>query len=142
MRFMMLMYPGPRAEEPGAKPSADDFSAMMRFNEELSKSGALLALDGLHPSEKGARVSFKDGTPTVTDGPFAETKELLGGYWMIQVASKAEAVEWARRCPANPDDVIEIRQMFELSDFGPEIAAREAESIKVVEQGLAANARR
>lgn len=142
MRFMMLMYPGPRAEVPGATPSADDFSAMMKFNEELTKSGALLALDGLQPSEKGARVSFRDGTPTVTDGPFAETKELLGGYWMIQVASKAEAVEWARRCPANPDDVIEIRQVFELSDFGPEINAREAESIKVVEQGLASNAMR
>jgi hypothetical protein len=142
MRFMMLMYPGPRAEAPGAMPSAEEIGAMMKFNEELSKSGALLALDGLQPSEKGARVSFKDGTPTVTDGPFAETKELLGGYWMIQVASKAEAVEWARRCPANPADVIEIRQVFEMSDFGPDIEAKEAESVKVVEEGMAANAKR
>ncbi len=142
MRFMMLMYPGPRAEVPGAMPSADDISAMMKFNEELSKSGALLALDGLQPSEKGARVSFKGGTPTVMDGPFAETKELLGGYWMIQVKSKEEAVEWARRCPANPEDTIEIRQVFEMSDFGPNIEAQEAAATKEIEAGMIANAQR
>lgn len=142
MRFMMLMYPGPRAEVPGAMPSAEEIGAMMKFNEELSKSGALLALDGLQPSEKGARVSFKGGTPTVTDGPFAETKELLGGYWMIQVKSKEEAVEWARRCPANPEDTIEIRQVFEMSDFGPDIEAQEAAATKEIEAGMIANAQR
>jgi hypothetical protein len=142
MRFMMLMYPGPRAEVAGAMPSAEDIAAMMQFNEELSKAGALLALDGLQPSEKGARVTFKGGTPTVMDGPFAETKELLGGYWMIQVKSKEEAVSWARRCPANPEDMIELRQVFEMSDFGAEVEVQQADRVKVIEAGLEANAKR
>jgi hypothetical protein len=102
-------------------PEAKAVAAMMQYNEALQKAGVLLALDGLHPPSMGARVSFKGGNPTVTDGPFTETKEVLGGYWVIQVKSKQEAVEWARRCPARPGDVIEIRQIQEMSDFPPEV---------------------
>ena len=122
MRFMMLMIPkGYESADPGAMPSAEAVAAMMKYNESLQKAGVLLALDGLHPPSMGARVSFEGGTPKVTDGPFAEAKEVLGGYWMIQVKSKAEAVEWASRCPAGPNEVIEIRQVQELSDFPPDV---------------------
>lgn len=129
MRFMMFMIPrvyqpdtppGERAEE-GFTPPADAVEKMTKFNEELAKAGALIALDGLHPSSKGARVAFKGGKPNVTDGPFIEAKEVIGGYWMIQVKSKEEAIEWARRCPAADGDVIEIRQVFEMSDFPPDV---------------------
>jgi hypothetical protein len=108
--------PGERAEE-GFAPPAETVAKMMEFNEELAKAGALIALDGLHPSAKGARVAFAGGKPKVTDGPFTEAKDVIGGYWMIQAKSKEEAVEWARRCPASDGDVIEIRQVFEMSDF-------------------------
>jgi hypothetical protein len=94
---------------------------MMKFNEELAKAGALIALDGLHPSSKGARIAFAGGKPKVTDGPFTEAKEVIGGYWMIQAKSKEEAVNWAKRCPAADGDVIEIRQVFEMSDFPPDV---------------------
>ena len=120
MRFMMLMYPGEKAEA-GVLPDAKLVAAMMKYNEELAKAGALIALDGLHPTSKGARIKFSGGKPTVTDGPFPESKEVLGGYWMIQVKSKAEAIEWARRCPAEDTDRIEIRQVFEMSDFPPDV---------------------
>jgi hypothetical protein len=96
-------------------------AAMMRYNESLQKAGVLLALDGLHPPSMGARVSFAGGKPRVTDGPFAEAKEVLGGYWMIQVKSKEEAIEWASRCPASDNEVIEVRQVQELSDYSPAI---------------------
>ena len=113
MRFMMLMIPkGYEKAEPGATPDAKAVAAMMKYNESLQKAGVLIALDGLHPPSTGARVSFSGGKPTVTDGPFTETKETLGGYWMIQVKSKAEAVEWASRCPASDNEVIEVRQVF------------------------------
>ena len=120
MRFMMLMIPGEKAEQ-GVLPDPAFFAAMMRYNEDLQKAGVLLALDGLHPTAKGARVSFRGGPPIVTDGPFTESKEVLGGYWMIRVGSKAEAVEWARRCPAMQGDTIEIRQVQEMDDFSDEI---------------------
>ena len=101
MRFMMLMIPkGYETAEPGTMPDAEAVAAMMKYNESLQKAGVLLALDGLHPPSMGARVSFPGGKPKVTDGPFAEAKEVLGGYWMIQVKSKEEAIEWASRCPA------------------------------------------
>src|SRR5207245_10277884 len=100
---------------------AETVKKMMKFNEELTKAGALIALDGLHPAAKGARVAFVSGKPKVTDGPFIESKEVIGGYWMIQVKSKEEAVEWARRCPAADGDVIEIRQVFEMSDFPADV---------------------
>ena len=122
MRFMMLMIPkGYETAAPGAMPDAKAVEAMMKYNESLQKAGVLLALDGLHPPSMGARVSFSGGKPKVTDGPFAEAKEVLGGYWMIQVKSRAEAVEWATRVPAEDGDLIEIRQVFEMEDFPPEV---------------------
>jgi hypothetical protein len=122
MRFMMLMIPkGYESAAPGTVPDAKAVEAMMKYNEELQRAGVLLALDGLHPPSMGARVSFKNGKPIVKDGPFAEAKEVLGGYWMIQVGSKAEAIEWASRCPGSDNEVIEIRQVQEMSDFPPDV---------------------
>ena len=122
MRFMMLMIPkGYEKATPGTMPDAKAVAAMMKYNESLQKAGVLLSLDGLHPPSMGARVSFPGGKPKVTDGPFIETKEVLGGYWMIEVKSKAEAVEWASRCPASENEVIEIRQVQEMSDFPPDV---------------------
>jgi hypothetical protein len=125
MRFMMLMIPGVyqgAAKPPeGFAPDAEIVAKMMKYNEDLAKAGALISLDGLQPQSMGARVAFREGKPTVTDGPFVESKEVLGGYWMIQVASKDDAVEWAKRCPAQDGDVIEIRQVFEMADFPPEV---------------------
>jgi hypothetical protein len=122
MRFMMLMIPkGYESAEPGAMPDAAAVAAMMRYNEDLQKAGVLLALDGLHPPSMGARVSFAGGKALVTDGPFAEAKEVLGGYWMIEVASKEEAIAWAKRCPASENEVIEIRQVQEMSDFPEDV---------------------
>lgn len=128
MRFMMLMIPkGYESAVPGSPPgTADEVARMMRYNEELQKAGVLLALDGLHPPSMGARVSFAGGKPTVTDGPFSEAKEVLGGYWMIQVRSKEEAVEWASRCPAADNEVIEIRQVQEMADFSEDVQAAAA----------------
>ena len=122
MRFMMLMIPkGYEKAEAGAMPSAEMVAKMTKYNQALTKAGVLIALDGLHPASNGVRVSFSGGKPRVTDGPFTEAKELLGGYWMIQVKSKQEAVEWASRCPAQDGDVIEVRQVQEMSDFPPEV---------------------
>ena len=94
---------------------------MMKYNEALQKAGVLLALDGLHPPSTGARVTFAEGKPRVTDGPFSEAKEVLGGYWMIQVKSKEEAIEWATRCPASENEIIEIRQVQEFADFPADV---------------------
>ena len=122
MRFMMLMIPkGYETATPGTMPSAEGVAAMMKYNESLQKAGVLLALDGLHPPSMGARVTFPGGKPKVTDGPFAEAKEVLGGYWMIQVKSRAEAIEWASRCPASENEIIEIRQVQEFSDFPADV---------------------
>jgi hypothetical protein len=122
MRFMMLMIPkGYEQAKPGAMPAAKAVEAMMKYNASLQKAGVLLALDGLHPPSMGARVTFKGGKPKVTDGPFTEAKEVVGGYWMIQVKSRAEAVEWATRCPGSENETIEIRQVQELADFPAEI---------------------
>jgi hypothetical protein len=122
MRFMLLMIPqGYETAPPGAMPSVDAVEKMMKFNEALKDAGVLVTLDGLHPPSMGARVSFKGGRPVVTDGPFAETKEVLGGYWMIDVASKEEAIAWATRCPAAGNEIIEIRQVQEMADFSAEI---------------------
>jgi hypothetical protein len=122
MRFMMIMIPkGYETAKPDVLPSVERVAAMTKYNESLQKAGVLLALDGLHPPSTGARVSFKGGKPTVVDGPFAEVKEVIGGYWMIQVGSRAEAIEWARRCPASDNELIEVRQVQEMSDFPPEI---------------------
>ncbi len=121
MRFMMFMYPG--IEEKDWNPTAEAVEAMSRYNEELRKAGMLLSLDGLRPPGDGARVRFAGGTPTVTDGPFAEAKEVVGGYWLIQAASKEEAVEWASRCPANDGDFIEVRRIYEMEDFPEDVQA-------------------
>ncbi len=129
MRFIMFMIPrvyqpdtppGERAE-PGFAPPAEAVAKMMEFNEDLAKAGALIALDGLHPLAKGTRVAFRGGQPKVTDGPLIQAREVVGGYWMIQAQSKEEAVAWARRCPASDGDVIEVREVFEMSDFPPEV---------------------
>jgi hypothetical protein len=122
MRFMMLVIPkGYETAAPGTVPEADAVAKMMKYNEELQKAGVLLALDGLHPASMGARVSFEGGKPKVTDGPFAEAKEVLGGYWMIQVKSKEEALEWAKRAPMSANEIIEVRQVQEMSDFPPDV---------------------
>jgi hypothetical protein len=122
MRFMMLMIPkGYETAGPGIDLDPKRVEAMMKYNEDLAKAGVLLALDGLHPPWTGARVTFEGGRPKVTDGPFAEAKEVLGGYWMINVGSRAEAIEWATRCPASENEIIEIRQVQEMSDFSEEV---------------------
>jgi hypothetical protein len=119
---MMLMIPkGYEKADAGAMPDAERVTAMMKYNESLQKAGVLLALDGLHPPSMGARVSFAGGKAKVTDGPFPEAKEVVGGYWMIQVRSKEEAVQWASRCPGSENEVIEIRQVQELSDFPADV---------------------
>lgn len=123
MRFMMLMIPG-GYEKAGADkmPDPKAVEAMMKYNEALKEAGVLLSLDGLHPPTKGARISFADGKPAVRHGPFSETREALGGYWMIRVNSQEEAIAWASRCPApQSDDVIEIRQVFEMEEFPEDV---------------------
>jgi hypothetical protein len=122
MRFMMLMIPkGYEEAKPGTMPDPKAVEAMMKYNESLQKAGVLLALDGLHPPSMGARVIFSEGRPTVTQGPFPDVKEVLGGYWKIQVKSKEEAIEWASRCPASDNEIIEIRQVQEFKDFPADI---------------------
>ncbi|MCA9643241.1 MAG: YciI family protein [Myxococcales bacterium] len=122
MRFMLLMMPkGYETAAPGEAPSAERVAEMMKFNRSLQEAGVLLALDGLHPPPAGARVSFEGGKPRVTDGPFAEAKEVVGGYWMLQVKSRAEAIEWARRCPGSENEVIEVRQVQEMEDFPEDV---------------------
>src|ERR1700744_1706524 len=114
MRFMMIMIPN--VSLANWHPPPEDIAPMAKFNDELTRAGVLLALDGLQPTGKGARVAFADGKPSVTDGPFTEAKEVIGGYWLIQARSKEEAVEWASRCPANDGDIIEVRQVYEVPD--------------------------
>jgi hypothetical protein len=122
MRFMMLMIPkGYEKAAPGTMPDAKAVAAMMLYNQSLQKAGVLLGLEGLHPPSMGARITFTGRKPTTIDGPFIETKEVLGGYWMIQVKSKEEAIKWASRCPASDNEVIEIRQVQEFSDFSDDI---------------------
>jgi len=121
MRFMLLMIPkGYESAAPGTLPDAQAVEAMMKCNESLQRAGVQLALDGLHPPSMGARVYFSAGKPTVTEHPFPGVSEVLGGYWMIQVNAKAEAVEWASRCPASDREVVEVRQVQELEDFPAE----------------------
>ncbi|HKX10369.1 MAG TPA: YciI family protein [Stellaceae bacterium] len=122
MRFMMLVIPkGYATAAPSAMPDSKLVEKMMEYNKLLSEADVLLGLDGLHPPSAGARVAFQGGKLTVTDGPFADAKEVLGGYWMIQVKSKAEAIEWASRAPMPDGDVIEVRQVQEMSDFPPDV---------------------
>jgi hypothetical protein len=121
MRFMMFMYP--EISEADWNPTPEDVAEMGRYNEELRKAGMLLALDGLHPPAEGASVSFDgEGVKAVTDGPFTEAKEVVGGYWVIQARSKDEAVEWAKRCPGR-NCRVEVRRIFEMEDFSDEVQA-------------------
>ncbi len=143
MRFMMLVKANEDSEA-GVLPTKEIIAAMGRFNEAMAQAGVLLAGEGLQPSSKGARVKFSGGKGIVTDGPFAETKELIAGYWLIQVRSKAEAIEWASRVPFADGEEIEVRQVFETADFPaeilpPEEAARE-EALREVLQRNAAKA--
>jgi hypothetical protein len=122
MRFMMLVIPkGYESAKPGTMPDPKQVEAMMEYNRALQKAGVLVTLDGLHPPSMGARVTFSGGKPTVTDGPFAEAKEVLGGYWMIQVKSRDEALDWAKRAPMADNEIIEVRQVQEMSDFPPDV---------------------
>src|SRR6266481_3189718 len=122
MRFMMLMIPlGYETAPPDVQLDPERVKAMMKYNEALKDAGVLITLDGLHPPSTGARVSFSTGKPIVTDGPFTEAKEVLGGYWMIDVASREEAIAWARKCPASESEIIEIRQVQEMTDFAEEV---------------------
>ena len=122
MRFMMLMIPGGyETAAPGAMPPAEAVAAMMKYNEALKQAGVLITLDGLHPPSMGTRVSFRGGKPVVTDGPFTESKEVLGGYWMIDVPSRQAAIDWARQCPASENEIIEIRQVQEMADFPEDV---------------------
>ena len=122
MRFMMLMIPlGYETAPPDVQLDPAAAAKMMKYNEELQQAGVLITLEGLHPPSMGARVSFATGKPIVTDGPFAEVKEVLGGFWMIDVASRDEAIAWASKCPAGPSEIIEIRQVQEMADFSPEV---------------------
>src|SRR5687768_12310143 len=127
MRFMMLVIPkNYETAPPDAMPDAKSVERMMKYNEDLAKAGVLLSLDGLQPPSAGVRVTFPGGKPRVTDGPFAEAKECVGGYWMIQVKSKEEAVEWAKRAPMADGETIEVRQVHEMADFPPDVQAAAA----------------
>jgi hypothetical protein len=118
MRFMVIVKAS-KESEAGVLPSTEILAAMGKFNEQLVKAGVMLAGEGLHPSSKGARVRFSGGKRTVIDGPFAETKELIAGFWLWQVKSKEEAIEWLKRAPFDGGTEVEIRQVFEPDDFGP-----------------------
>jgi hypothetical protein len=123
MRYMMIMKPNISEQQYASGPDPEKVAEMTRYNEELTKAGILLGADGLHPTSEGARVSFAGGKPTITDGPFTEAKELIGGYWLIQARSKEEAVQWAARCPAGVGDVIEVRRVYDMEDHTPEVQA-------------------
>jgi hypothetical protein len=133
MRFMMMVKAN-KDSEAGVMPDEKLIGAMIKYNEELAKAGVLLDLSGLQPSSKGTRIKYSGGKRTVIDGPFAETKELIAGYWLIQVKSKEEAIEWAMRAPAphgeGAEGEIELRQLFELEDFGPSEAIDRARELE------------
>jgi hypothetical protein len=142
MRFMMMVIPrGYETAAPDTVPDAKAMARMMEYNRSLQKAGALLALDGLLPPSTGARVAYTDGKATVTDGPFAEAKEVIGGYWIIQVRSREEAIEWARRAPMSNHEIIEVRQIFETVDF-PSDVQKAAEGLNNLPNAAAAAAAR
>jgi hypothetical protein len=140
MRFMMVVIPkGYETAAADAAPGAAAVARMMEYNKSLQKAGVLLGLDGLLPPSTGARVSYTDGKATVTDGPFAEAKEAIGGYWIIQVRSREEAIEWARRAPMANNEIIEVRQIHEMSDF-PADVQKAAEGFEQLPNAAAAKA--
>jgi hypothetical protein len=143
MRFMVIVK-ATKDTEDGVMPTEEELAAMGKYNEELAKAGIMLGGEGLHPSSKGARIQFSGNQTTVVDGPFTEAKELIAGYWLWQVKSKEEAIEWARRCP-NPtgaESVLEIRQVFEMEDFGAEFTPELREQEKRTYQQASENANR
>ena len=144
MRFIVMVRAN-KESEAGVMPSEKDLADMGKFNEELVKAGVLLAAEGLHPSRKGARVRFSGNKRTVIDGPFAETKELIAGFWIFQVKSLDEAIAWVKRCP-NPfpegESEVEIRQIFEADDFGPELTPELRKKEEEIGRQMAKNARR
>ena len=122
MRFMMLMIPkGYETAAPGTMPDPKAVQAMMKYNESLVQAGVLLAGEGLYPPAEGARVAFSKGKANVSDGPFSEAKEVIGGYWLIQVKSREEAIEWAKRCPGSDNETIEVRRVQEMAEFPPDL---------------------
>jgi hypothetical protein len=140
MRFMMIVIPkGYEQAAPNTVPSAEDVARMQEYNKSLQKAGVLLALDGLHPPATGARISYNNGKASVTDGPFPEAKEVFGGYWIIQVRSREEALEWAKRAPMSNNEIIELRQIFEMSDF-PADVQKAAEGYTELQNANAAKA--
>jgi hypothetical protein len=140
MRFMMVVIPrGYETAAADAAPSAEAMAKMMEYNKSLQKAGVLLGLDGLHPPSTGARVSYNDSKATVTDGPFAEAKEAIGGYWIIQVRSREEAIEWAKRAPMANNDIVEVRQIYEMGDF-PTDVQKAAEGFEELPNGAARKA--
>jgi hypothetical protein len=130
----MMLVKASKASEAGAMPDDSLIAAMTKYNEEMSKAGILLDLAGLQPSSKGARIKFSAGRPVIINGPFTETKELIAGYWLIQVRSKEEAIDWAKRCPSphgeGAEGEIELRQLFELEDFAPSPAIEDARRLE------------
>jgi hypothetical protein len=145
MRFMMIVIPkGYETAAADTVPDAKAVARMMEFNKSLQKAGVLLALDGLLPPSTGARVAYTDGKATVTDGPFAEAKEVIGGYWIIQVRSREEAIEWARRAPMANNEIIEVRQIYERADFSivvqKEAVQKAAEGFEELSNAAAAKA--
>jgi hypothetical protein len=141
MRFMILVKAN-KDSEAGVLPDEKLLTDMTKFNEELVRAGVMLAGDGLHPSSKGVRVRFDGSKPTVIDGPFSETKELVAGYWLWQVRSKEEAVEWLKRAPFKQGEVVEIRQVFEAADFGPAYTPELQEKERRMAEQIAKNTRR
>ncbi|MCR4265716.1 YciI family protein [Nitratireductor sp. ZSWI3] len=136
MRYMMLMIPkGYESAGPDLELPPDAVDKMMRYNEELRSAGVLVALEGLHPPSAGARVSFATGKPVVTDGPFIEAKEVVGGFWIIDVPTLADAIEWAKRCPGSPNETIEIRRIQEMDDYSDEVRAIIESHPGVLEKG-------
>jgi hypothetical protein len=130
---MMVKLPAGHRSEQGAMPDAKRVGEMMKYNEELAAAGVLISLDGLHPTSEGALITFPGGKPLVTDGPFTETKEIFGGYWMINVKSREEAIEWAKKMPAD-DETIELRRVFDMTDFPQDV--QEAADSSVVRDAL------
>jgi hypothetical protein len=140
MRFMMMVIPkGNGTAAPDAMPNAKAVARMMEYNKSLQRAGVLLALDGLFPPSTGARISYRGGRATMTDGPFAEGKEVIGGYWILQVRSREEAIEWAKRAPMSDDAIVEVRQIQEMGDFPPDVQ-KAAEGFSDLANAAAANA--
>ena len=137
MRFMMIMFPKSyQNAKPGTVPDLKDIEVTRRYNEQLQKAGVLLALDGLTPpSTMSARVTFKNGKSKVTGGPFTETKEVVGGYWVIQVKSREEALEWASRIPGKDDQMVEVRRLFDITDFPADVQEKLAKLEKEIAEG-------